>query len=215
MNTVHRRLMHADAALSAFARGAAVSGSAPWRLLPATPWNLPALVINVVCTYATPACPRRYTSASDFNHHYGQRGQLQHWVVPKDMVVEFKVYGASGTMCTWVQKRSKMGQGGLAQGKMNVKKGDQFYFVVGQKGRPGTNRPGGWGGGGRSWSVNGPGGSSGSGGSHVFWRSKGDSRATRPNSNSNVSALPFNLAAAFCLSHHPPAARKTTRGCQR
>ena len=105
------------------------------------------------------------TTHSSFNAAYSQKGSYQIWTVPADAEVEFKVYGASGTICTWVQRRSNLGKGGLAQGKMKVKKGDKFYFIVGQKGRPGTYKGGGWGGGGYSWTTGGPGGASGSGGS--------------------------------------------------
>jgi hypothetical protein len=57
--------------------------------------------------------------------------------------------------------------------------------------RPGTEKPGGWGGGGRSWTTGGVGGSSGSGGSHVFYRTK----------SQGAPPFPDTFATALMTSH--------------
>ena len=126
-----------------------------------------------------------YASASDF-HRLGQTGEFQRWVAPRDVTVQLKLWGASGCVCYWWPSMvSKQGQGGYTYGTIDMKAGEQLYFIVGQKGWPGTNRPGGWGGGGKSWTENGVGGSSGSGGTHVFWRAKGDGAPPYPSNNGN------------------------------
>ena len=126
-----------------------------------------------------------YPAADNF-HKQGQFGAFQRWIVPRDTTVEFKLWGASGTICMWwPNQQSRIGRGGLTYGSVKVKKGDEFWFIVGQKGRPGTEKNGGWGGGGQSWTTNGPGGSSGSGGTHVFWRKSGAGQPPYPTNDGN------------------------------
>lgn len=126
-----------------------------------------------------------YPSAANF-HKNGQFGAFQRWKAPRDVTVEFKLWGASGTVCYWWPSMiSEIGRGGYSYGTVKVKAGDEFWFIVGQKGRPGTEKPGGWGGGGRSWTTNGVGGSSGSGATHIFWRKQGSGQPPLPTSNSN------------------------------
>ena len=42
-----------------------------------------------------------YPDASGFNAYYGQSGYFQKWTAHANLEVEFRVYGASGTICSW------------------------------------------------------------------------------------------------------------------
>lgn len=83
-------------------------------------------------------------------------------------MLHIKAYGASGVVhpCCYASDH-RGGRGGFVEGFVTMKKGDVYTFLIGQKGLVGTNKPGGWGGGGPSVSTGGVGGSSGSGGTHV------------------------------------------------
>lgn len=97
-----------------------------------------------------------------------ERNGWYKWTVHANISVSFKIRGASGNICTFNSRTSNTARGGITWGVVNAYEGDTFYFIVGQKGRQGSRRAGGWGGGGRSQAWGGPGGTSGSGGTHVF-----------------------------------------------
>ena len=126
-----------------------------------------------------------YPSAGAFQRN-GQSGDFQRWMAPRDVTVQLKLWGASGCVCYWWSSMiSKQGRGGYTFGTVKMKKGESLWFIVGQVGRPGTNKNGGWGGGGKSWTEGGVGGSSGSGGTHVFWGAKNSGAPPFPTSDSN------------------------------
>lgn len=98
---------------------------------------------------------------------------FQVFTAPANGELDVKLWGASGMMCTWESQTSTLSRGGFAEATFDIEKGEQFIFMIGQKGRPGTNRAGGFGGGGSSITTGGAGGTSGSGGTHLFFWPKG------------------------------------------